>query len=356
VREFICKSWDGFTGKLLARGMSTSSDGSQLMLYNGIGIPNAVVDLRGNTRVICWKAASTYYLGGLSGALGTYLSGASKNTNSTTMTWIVGGANTDETFYGVIDNRCSANGYNCTTHIQKAGTGDWRLMGTSVYSGSTTVNGGRLVVNGSLTGNGAISVNNEATLCGKGSVKGKVTVNDGGKVAVGDTLFNKSDVFTLNGGLNLLNGGIIEVPLNRKQILNNAAKIKFAANSTLNGTLKLDMTDVTIDIPNNSSFAIFSIASGVTLSGSISAVEPAQPSETQEWDLSELFTTGRIYIREKGYTALPKVNVVPVSEQYFSLDGVSLGMEPPHTGSLALFIVKKKYQDGSVRFEKVMVY
>ena len=43
--------------------MSSSSDGSQLMLYNGIGIPNAVVELRGNTRVICWKAAATYYLG-----------------------------------------------------------------------------------------------------------------------------------------------------------------------------------------------------------------------------------------------------------------------------------------------------
>lgn len=355
VREFICKSWDGFTGKLIARGMGTSTDGSQLMLYNGIGIPNAVVDLQGNTRVICWKAAATYYLGGLSGALGTYLSGASKNTNSTTMTWIVGGANTNETFYGVIDNRCSANGYNCTTHIQKTGTGDWRLTGTSVYSGSTTVYGGRLVVNGSLTGSGAIAVNNEATLCGKGSVKGKVTVNDGGKVAVGDTLFNKADVFTLNGGLNLVRGGVIEVPLYRKQTLNSAAKIKFAANSTFNGTLKLDMTNVTIDIPDNSSFTIFTIESGVTLSGSISAVEPAQPSETQEWDLSELFTTGKVYIREKGYTALPLVNAVPISEQYFSLDGMPLGIEPPHTESPALYIVKKQYHDGNVRTEKVMV-
>ncbi len=356
VREYICKSWDGFTGKLIARGMSSSSDGSQLMLYNGIGIPNAVVELRGNTRVICWKAAATYYLGGLSGASGTYLSGASKNTRNTTMTWIVGGANTDETFWGVIDNRCSAANYDCTTHIQKVGTGDWRLAGTSIYSGSTTVNGGRLVVNGSLTGNGAIAVNNGGTLCGKGSVKGRVTVNNGGKVAVGDTLFNKSDVFTLNGGLNLLNGGIIQVPLYRKQILNNAARIKFAANSTLNGTLELDMTDVTIDIPNNSSFTVFTFAPGVTLSGSISAVEPAEPSETQEWDLSELFTTGKIYVREKGYTALPQVSVVPVSEQYFSLEGLPLGMEPPYTGSPALFIVKKKYQDGSVRIEKVMVY
>ena len=47
------------------------------------------------------------------------------------MTWIVGGANTDETFAGVIDNRCSASGYNGSTSIEKIGSGDWFTMTTT---------------------------------------------------------------------------------------------------------------------------------------------------------------------------------------------------------------------------------
>ena len=353
VREYVTGNWDDFTGTLIADGVGSDKDGSQLLLYNGSGIRNAVVSLTGNTRVVCWKASATYSLGGLSGLSGTYLSGSSKSTDSGTMTWKVGGANTDETFAGVIDNRCSASGHNCTVHIVKEGDGDWRLTGKNIYSGTTAINGGRLVVNGSHTGTGAYTVNDGGTLCGKGTVAAKVTVKNGGKVAVGDTLFNKADVLTLNGGLVLETGGVIEVPLYRKETLNSAPKIKFGANSTLNGTLRVDMTEVTIAIPDNSSFALFTLGSGVTLSGSISAIEPAVPGEGQIWDMSQLLTTGKLYVRPEGWTALDSPEANPVRVEYIDMSGRKVA-QLPQEGTPSVWLVRSVYADGRVKMEKTI--
>ena len=327
--------------------MGTEKDGTQLMLYNGTGIRNATVELKGNARVICWKASATYYLGGLSGASTTYLSGSSKSTDSGTMTWVVGDANTDETFRGVIDDRCSASGHNCKVHIRKVGDGDWRWTGKNIYSGTTEVNGGRLVVNGSKTGSGTVTVNEGGTLCGTGSVTGKVTVKSGGTLTVGDTLFNKKDILTLTSGATINAGAVVEIPLYRKETLNSCPSIKFGGATTMNGTLKFDMTNVTIDLIPNSSFALFSLASGVKLSGTIEAIEPAIPQEGLQWDTSSLFTTGRIYLRTDDYmNSIATATTEPVRVEYIGLDGTAVGP------SAELCIVRKYYDDGTVRTEK----
>ena len=351
LREYIRGSWDKFYGRLIANGLNTAGN-SQLMLYNSKGIPNGVVELKGTAQVMSWSTTATLYLGGLSGTSGTYLSGTSKNTKTSRMTWIVGGANTDETFAGVIDNRCSASGYNGTTSIEKIGSGDWRLTGKNVHAGTTTVSGGRLVVNGSLTGTGAVTVKNGATLCGKGTVAGKVTVSSGGTVAVGDTLFNRSDIFTLSGGCTIAEGGIVQVPLYRKETLNRASQIKFGAASSLRGTLKLDMTDVTIDIPDDSYFTIFNISSGVSLSGGFTAVEPSVPGPGQKWDLSELLTTGRIYVRSESYSALERVEAEVVSVRYYTLIGQEVA-EPEALVGRQLLLRRSLRADGTVRTEKI---
>lgn len=347
VREYVTGNWDGFNGHLVANGVGTEKDGTQLMLYNGTGIRNATVELKGNARVICWKASATYYLGGLSGASTTYLSGSSKSTDSGTMTWVVGDANTDETFRGVIDDRCSASGHNCKVHIRKVGDGDWRWTGKNIYSGTTEVNGGRLVVNGSKTGSGTVTVNEGGTLCGTGSVTGKVTVKSGGTLTVGDTLFNKKDILTLTSGATINAGAVVEIPLYRKETLNSCPSIKFGGATTMNGTLKLDMTNVTIDLIPNSSFALFSLASGVKLSGTIEAIEPAIPQEGLQWDTSSLFTTGRIYLRTDDYmNSIATATTEPVRVEYIGLDGTAVGP------SAELCIVRKYYDDGTVRTEK----
>ncbi|MBP5170633.1 MAG: autotransporter-associated beta strand repeat-containing protein [Bacteroidales bacterium] len=351
LREYIRGSWDKFYGRLIANGLN-SAGSSQLMLYNSKGIPNGVVELRGTAQVMSWSTTATLYLGGLSGSAGTFLSGTSKNTNSSKMTWIVGGANTDETFAGVIDNRCSASGYNGTTSVEKVGSGDWRLTGKNVHSGTTTVSGGRLIVDGSLAGSGAVTVKSGATLCGKGTVAGKVTVASGGVVAVFDTVFNRNNVFTLSAGCTVAEGGIVEVPLYRKETLNRASTIKFGAASTLSGTLRLDMTEVTIDIPENSYFTIFTIPSGVTLSGGFTDIEPAVPGQGLKWDLSELLTSGRIYIRNESYSALDRVEADVVSVRYYTLIGQEVP-EPEALGGRQMLLRRSVRADGSVRTEKI---
>ncbi len=111
VREYVQGDWSQFSGTVFVRGLGTGSDGNQFMLNNTLGIPNGRVVVSGSTRIVCWKNASTMYLGGLSGAAGTYLSGSDKQNNAATMTWIVGGARTNETFNGIINNECSNNKY-----------------------------------------------------------------------------------------------------------------------------------------------------------------------------------------------------------------------------------------------------
>lgn len=60
----------------------------------------------------------------------------------------------NENFSGII-NDCASNTadkYKGTTNIVKEGSGNWRLLGKNIYTGTTIVEGGRLIVNGTHTG------------------------------------------------------------------------------------------------------------------------------------------------------------------------------------------------------------
>ena len=175
-------------------------------------------------------------------------------------TWIVGGANTDEDFHGVIDN------YNQTHNtkmgkasIEKVGTGDWRLTGNSDYAGTTTVTAGTLIVNGTHSGTGAVTVKSGATLAGKGTLAGKVTLNSGATLQVGDTLATDKGL-TMSGGLTIQS--------NVKLVLNEA------------------MQEATHY--NNDKIQVFI----GTVTGTFAEIIPATPGEGQTWDTSALYTDG----------------------------------------------------------------
>ena len=211
LREYVQANFTQFTGRLIANGVGTDRNGS-LLLINGKNIPNAVVETKGNARVCAWDTNGDVTLGGLSGAAGTYLMGSSKNTKGFNCTWRIGGANTNETFAGIINDwSCSGSGYTGTTHIIKQGYGDWRLTGTNTYSGKTTINGGRLIVNGKNNGTGSYTVNDGATLAGQGTIGGAVVVNEGGILHAGDTLANR--ILIINGAVSLQNGAVVEIPV-----------------------------------------------------------------------------------------------------------------------------------------------
>lgn len=358
VREYIQGDWNGFTGRMIAKGTGTSSDGSQLLLNNSNGIPNATIELQGNTQIVCWKNAQTMYLGGLSGSSSSYLCCADKKNNSATMKWIVGGANTDETFDGVIDNRCSNGGYKGKTSIEKIGTGDWRLNGKNIHSGTTTVSGGRLIVNGQLAGTGDVVVNDGGTLCGKGTtsttgiIAGRVTVNAGGTIAAGDTAFNNKDVLTLTKGVNVKKGGRIVVPIYKKEVLNKSSQIKFNSNSTINGTLVLDTENISVDIVPNSSFQLFSLANGVTIDGALESIEPAVPQVGMQWDTSQLFTTGKLYVRTDEYmTEIRNQTLRPLSVEYYTLGGQKTTDKEQVKSNLQIERVIR--EDGSITTNKI---
>lgn len=276
VREYITGDWSQFSGTVNANGIGTTTDGNQFMLNNGNGIPNARVVTSGNTKIVCWKNGSTMYLGGLSGPGGTYLSGSDKQNNAATMTWIVGGAGTNETFNGVINNECSNKSYKGVTTIVKDGKGYWKLAGANIYSGTTTVKNGMLIVNGAQTGTGKATVITGATLAGKGTIPAVTEVQSGGILQPGDPSVGTINVGTLTvGSLNLLAGSQTNMEINR--LLNIQDKIAATTSVVVNGTLNLTITGTP---KAGDQYTLFT---GTSVSGNFSQIIPATPGEGLKW-------------------------------------------------------------------------
>ncbi len=270
VREYIQGDWSLFSGTFYPRGLGTTTDGSQLILNNTGGIPNARVYALGKTKIVCWKNASTMRLGGLSGASTTKLAGADKKNNSATMTWIVGGAGTDEVFHGVINNECSSASYNGTTSIIKEGIGYWKLTGYNTYSGTTKVTDGKLIVNGTNT-SGATTTVEGGTLAGTGRLYGAVLVKDGATLEPGD-----SDISTFQiGRLTMYSGSQVNIDIDATA--SSSDLIVSSGAIAYNGTLNLNITGV---LEAGDSFTLFS---GTSHAGDFEEIIPAIPGEGLEW-------------------------------------------------------------------------
>jgi autotransporter-associated beta strand protein len=261
LREYIEGNWDDYTGHLIINGSGKNGQ-SQFAIRNGVGVKNATIELKGNASVNGAKNQSTYYLGGLSGAAGTSLCGFNVKQKGEG-TWVVGTANTNETFKGVINNLDQAGTHPGTTSIEKQGSGDWRLTGKNDYSGTTVITAGRLIVNGQHTGKGAVTVRKGATLAGIGSLAGLVTVNISGILQVGDTLVSDHGL-TFNGGLKLNNGAILK------------------------------MNEAMTDHSYQAGDEIRAFSGSV--SGTFSEIQPATPGEGLVWDTSELYTKGLLKV------------------------------------------------------------
>ena len=290
LREYIEGNWDNFTGQLIVNGTGKAGS-SQFAVRNGVGVRNAALYLKGTAQVNGAKNQSTFYLGGLSGDAGTFLSGFDVKAANGSGTWIVGGANTDETFRGVIDDRAQG-GQKGKTTIEKQGSGDWRLTGANIYSGTTTVTKGRLIVNGQHSGTGAINVRSGAILAGTGSLAGATTINQNATLQVGDTLINGRGL-TFNGTLKVNNGGIVNVLADR--IKSNTITLKGALTLTTGAILQINEGDIAEAPYNKTEYKVFNISGG-SITGTFAEIQPAIPGEGQTWDTSELYTNGIIKV------------------------------------------------------------
>jgi len=321
VREYIKGNWTNFKGRIIAYA---NSAGNLFLAEKSFNMPAAVAVLKNGARACNWDTNGDATLGGLAGDAGTQLCGSSKQQNGFTCTWHIGSANTDETFAGVINNySCSGSGHQGTVSIEKKGTGYWRLSGANEYSGTTTVTAGRLIVNGTHTGTGAITVANGATLSGQGSLAGSVTVKKGGILLAGDSLIS-SKKLTLSGTTTLQSGAIVRVMVRTATSSNgiysnylDAANIKLGTGATL----EVDLTHATSELTNDKTIRVFSSASKI--SGTFKNISPAQPSENQTWDDSELYTKGVLYIRAiNDGTTIQSPKASTSSTQAFNLNGM----------------------------------
>ena len=308
LREYIEGNWDNFTGQLIVTSTGNYGSNRQFAIRNNGGIKNATIYLKSGTAINGAKNESTYYLGGLSGDSGSKLSGFNVKAKGSG-TWIVGGANTDETFRGVIDNNDQAGSHPGTTIIVKEGTGDWRLTGNNVYSGTTTVNAGTLIVNGVHSGTGTVTVRTGATLAGTGQLAAATTINTGANLLAGDTLINSRGL-TFNNTLKLNGTATLIVPADRKK--SNTITLKKTTTISTTATLQIQIDESPYD---KTEYQIFNLVGG-TITGTFKQILPETPGEGQTWDASELYTSGvlRVVGGEKDPDDQGQVDPQPVGE------------------------------------------
>lgn len=302
VRAYLKPDLSNFTGKLIGNGTKSGA-----LFYNEDQwkAPQVRFELKGGVTLASWATTANNVIGGLSGDAGTFLAGTSKQTSGFKCTWEVGGANSDETFHGVINNLPAGgnSAYSGTVSIVKVGTGLWRLTGNNVYSGTTSVDNGTLVVNGTNSGTGAVTVKSGAKLMGKGAVGGKVTVQNGATLCPGDTLVN-GGVLKMNGGLTLTTGSTLVIPIAESedgQLRMNSIAVKGSITVGTGAVLELDMTRAQgHEFKRGDALPVISDASLIKTGAGGFNIIPATPGEGLEWETSTLLIDGFLRVKNEG--------------------------------------------------------
>ena len=289
-RGFIANDFSQFHGTIIAN--CTHKDG-RFMKNGSWNAPTTRFYLEkssvsgATTYMSAYPANTTNKLGGLSGDSGTYLIGCSEGTGSTPCNWIVGSADTDETFNGEINNLTWDLKHSANVSITKVGTGYWRLNGNTEHRSGTTVNEGTLIMNATHTQSG-VTVNSGAMLRGKGTIKTAITVNSGATLYPGDEA--ESSSMTADSSVTLKGGSTMKVG-NAALWANGTVYINSGVTLAVDTSVKTLKAGTKIRVfkGNNDAF---------TVSGKFSSIEPASPGEGLEWDTSTLYSDG--YIRVPG--------------------------------------------------------
>lgn len=182
-------------------GTVVSRNGGFVGLYNDkSSSPNAKYVGDGGNFFLASNAAGdsgVFQFGELSGN-GVLRTG--NDNQKTAVTVQVGGANTDATYSGSIQNYTHGTA-NDVISVEKVGTGTWTLSGTNTYTGSTTVSEG--VLNVSKTGklvSSPVTIESGAGLQLTGTLTGNVLFETGSKFIIDltnsemfDKLFNEKN-------------------------------------------------------------------------------------------------------------------------------------------------------------------
>lgn len=304
LRAYVNCNFDDFDGILTVNGVPSSGSNVLFMHQSQFNSPKLRVNLTGKTWMGAWNTNTSNVIGGLSGDAGTYLVGSSKQTDGFTCSWTVGGADSDETFKGIItDWSTSGSGHTGTTSIKKVGTGLWRLTGANTYKGTTEVAEGTLIVNGKNSGKGAVSVASGAMLKGNGSLGGKITMANGSALCPGDEVVDGSTL-TAAGGLALQNGSTLQIPIaldNEKNLILNNISVTGTVSVATGANLELDLTRAEgHQFKRGDAICIFKTASNITSGAGKFNIYPATPGEGLEWETSTLLVDGMLRVKNEG--------------------------------------------------------
>ena len=350
VRSYIDKDSkiNSFEGNITANGTASGATFFHEGYWN---CPNTRFTLTGTIGMVSKSRHVTCKLGGLSGDSGTELMGSDTKSSGSGTMWIVGSANSDETFAGVINDWNADHKAKGTTSIQKVGTGLWRLTGNNTYSGTTAVNGGELIVNGSIQSTDAVTVNADGTLKGKGTISGPIVVKSGGIMASGDEgLYG--EYLKPQGTVKFENGSRCVVPLYSKT-QSNMFRPKAGSAWTINSGVTLELNVGNANIQAGNKYQVFGGSYLPAFSGTFAAIEPAIPEKGFVWTLDNLYSGGYVTVEnDPNYEAPPSTLAALDSLEHLSYREMSKFLA---NGKKAL-AVPSNYSSAQLRSEDVNLY
>ena len=305
IRAFINGNWSAFSGRLNILTNSANSTYEDLFIVNNSnGFPNAIVNLNSGVKM-CYKNGTSnngtnkIKIGMLTGVAGSEVYNAGLE---------VGASNGNGVFSGTITG---------SSNVTKVGSGLWILTGTNTNTGTTTISEGTLNVKGSLS-TGTVTVSNGGEFDLDGTVGGSVLVSNGGTLDISGTinglLANSGTLEgtgTIKGNSSLSNNSFTIPGANR------IGTLTFEGNVTMSSTANLSVQvagnssnsdklvvggslscsgilDITVYSGTLVPGDVYQIIDAGSISGTFTTVNLPDPGQGIEWDLSELYTAGKI--------------------------------------------------------------
>lgn len=317
IRAYINANWSAFSGKIniTANGANSTYE-NKFIVNTSLGFPNATVNI-GSGVIMCYKngtadnGTTTIKMGMLTGVAGSSIYNAGLE---------VGANNGSGTFAGIISGG---------TNIKKVGTGLLILSGANTYTGTTTVTQGTLTLSGT-TSTGTLMVQNEGTMNLAGTAAGSASITSGGALNLNGTLNgNLSNTAgtirgtgTVKGSVVMGSNSVIE-PGNFSMgtfniggylTLNNSSTIEMQVSATTNSSDRIVITGA---LNTNGVLSVkmltgtpaagreYQLFTAGSITGTFTTINLPTLAQGTEWDLSELYTTGKIKVIESTALNIP---------------------------------------------------
>ena len=278
VRDDVSGNWTGFTGKINV--VSNGSVTNDFRVVNALGFPNARLNLGNNVLMYSRASAGSVipigeFSGSGSGSTIAAGGGTSAGTQNS-VTWRVGGLNTDATNAVLIQG---------TTSLIKEGAGKWTLTASNTYTGTTLVNGGTLLINGNQSGSTSqFTVAAGGTLGGSGIIGGNTTVN--GTLSPGNSI----GTLTFNNNLVLSGSSTAFFELTRVPLTNDVVRV--LGTVTYGGTLSVaNLSPDFLQAGDN--FRLFNAAG---YNGAFTNLILPDLNDGLAWSTNQLAVNGRLWV------------------------------------------------------------